>query len=218
MRAIAPPRAFTDDDTFESDFFGMRFRGRLNSYIDWTVFFYGSYESETLFLIRDILRGRPGAVMLDVGANVGVHSLYASQFAQVHAFEPYPPILAALRENVAINGARVQIHGFGLGERTETLPFTAPTGDNRAIGTFRHGCGTLSLPVVRGDEFCAPLPRVDLIKIDVEGFEASVLRGLRETISRWHPALICETWDGHVERLLPGYRIERLGPDMILAR
>jgi len=197
LRAIADPS--TQPDTpFEAPFFGMRYRGRRSSYIDWNVWFYGSYETELLELIRDVLADRPGSVFFDVGANVGHHTLFASRHAEmVHAFEPFEPVRRALLEKVAANGlANVTVHAFGLGDATEALPYAAPVGANQGSGRFLQPLEDApagdALPIVKGDEFAASLARLDMVKIDVEGFEPQVLGGLRETLARLRPCVLYE--------------------------
>ena len=62
-----------DSIEFVTDFFGLKYKGNLNSYIDWSVFFFGAYEREKLLLLRDLVNARPNPVFFDIGANVGVH-------------------------------------------------------------------------------------------------------------------------------------------------
>lgn len=197
LRALVDPS--TQPDTpFDVQFFGLRYRGRRNSYIDWNVYFYGSYETEILELIRDVLVDRAGSVFFDVGANVGHHSLFASQYAgTVHAFEPFEPVRGALLEKLAANRVtNVTVHAFGLGDATATLPYAPPVGANQGSGRFlqplEEGLAGDGLPIVNGDEFAADLRRLDLIKIDAEGFEPQVIRGLTETLARLRPCVLYE--------------------------
>src|SRR5205085_1795970 len=83
---------------FEAPLFETTFVGNAENYIDWYVFFYGVYERDDLLVMRSLLSKIPQAVVLDIGANVGQHSLALAPLAAiVHAFEPYPPRLACLR-------------------------------------------------------------------------------------------------------------------------
>lgn len=140
--------------------------------------------------------------MMDVGANVGHHTLFASGFAaRVHAFEPFEPVRAALVEKIEVNRLdNVEVHPFGLGDRNTSLPFHAPLGPNQGTGSFMaehttNTAATIQLPIVVGDEFAQRLARLDLIKIDVEGFERQVLAGLKETLERLRPAVLFEYSD-----------------------
>lgn len=217
IRALASPENQASHP-FEVEFFGFRYRGDLKNYVDWNVFFFGSYERELLLLIRDVLSMRRGAVFMDVGANVGHHTLFAARYAAaVHAFEPYAPVRARLVEKIELNAlTNVTIHGFGLGDRNEALPFFAPSGPNQGTGSFveSHSVDNVRgdvLNVVKGDEFGASLQRLDLIKIDVEGFEGSVLSGLRDTLRRYRPAVLFEFSD--TTRNQVGGKLDGLFPE-----
>lgn len=186
---------------FEIDFFGLRYRGNLTELIDWFVYFFGAYEKQELFLLRDLVSAKPEPVFLDIGASVGQHSLFMSQFcAQVHAFEPYAQARELLREKIALNQLQnIMVHSVGLGAHTEDLEFYAPVGHNIGVGSFlahhrqkHEPIGKLR--IVNGDDYLSglALPRLDLIKIDVEGFEEYVLSGLSNTLKSYRPLLVME--------------------------
>lgn len=192
------------DYAFEREFFGMRYPGNAGNVIDRQVLLCGAYEKYMLFFLRDYIREQGmehKAVMVDVGANVGNHALFLSQHAgQVHAFEPYQPVRAKLDEKLRINGVgNVRVFPCGLGEQDATLPFYAPGGDNEGIGSFReeHSADNTyagELEIRHGDTALqdAGIKRVDILKVDVEGFERPVLEGLKETIARDRPLIIFE--------------------------
>lgn len=194
---------------FEVDFFGKRYRGDLAHYIDWLVFSYGAAPYCELSLLRaatDYLHGlRPGPVhFVDVGANVGHHTLFMSGVADdVVAFEPSPSICAQLQSKLALNNVHnVRVVPAGLGEEDAELPYFASTGANSGIGTFlQHGTSeyqaTGSLSVRHGDTLFTELdlPRIDVLKVDVEGFEPQVFRGLRERMRHDRPIVLTEMMD-----------------------
>src|SRR6478736_2951074 len=79
------------DEPFERSFFGRRYKGNLNTFIDWSVYYYGAYTKEELLCMQDFLAVVDQPVVVDVGANIGHHSLFASTIAaRVHSFEPFP--------------------------------------------------------------------------------------------------------------------------------
>ena len=190
---------------FEVPFAGFVYPGRMNRWIDWIVYYYGAYELDELELMRTLLTHRPQPVALDIGANVGHHALYLASFcAEVHAFEPYETVSMCLDEKVRRNGlAHIHLHRVGLGERDEELDFFAPQGANTGTGTFvashetRNNRPAGRLRLVHADDYLVRLrlSTVDLIKIDVEGFELSVLRGLRATLARYRPMVMMELSD-----------------------
>ena len=188
--------------TFEVDYFGLRYRGDFEGYLDWYVYFFGTHEMEELYLLRDLVAGRPNAVFVDIGANTGNHALYMAQHCdQVHAFEPYAPVRERLIEGVERNGLdNISVHDVGLGARDEELDFYAPTGINNSTGSFlsthevENNELAGKLQVVAGDACLANLglDQIDVIKIDVEGFEKDVLLGLRKTLAKLRPAVMME--------------------------
>jgi FkbM family methyltransferase len=160
--------------------FGLRFRLFPGEYVDSQIFIEGIYELHLLRFLRRHFRGR---VMLDVGANIGNHALaLAPNFDEIHCFEPNPVALERLRDNAALSGATLHIHPVGLGAADAELEFHANTSGNLGGSSFARTSSPVSgiLPVRRGDDTLAAqgIGGVDLIKVDVEGFEADVLAGL----------------------------------------
>lgn len=203
-------RIFCDYDTctptdFEIDFFGFRYCGNLACFIDWFVYFFGAYEKQELFLLRDLLTDNHESVFIDVGANVGQHSLFMSKYCRyVYSFEPFEPVVNKLREKVDVNHIQnVLVHDVGLGEKDEYLDFYAPQGANSGSGSFMPSHATENnkimgkLRLVNGDEYlnALGLERVDLIKIDVEGFERNVLTGLKNSILKYRPIIFMEFYE-----------------------
>jgi FkbM family methyltransferase len=191
--------------SFEVDFFGLRYRGNLQSFIDWSVYFYGCWARNELLLLKAItLAARDRAASefnaVDVGANVGNHSLFLSTVCdRVFAFEPYEAVRRELDDRIAYNETtNITVFPVALGENDEELEYSVAPGVNSGEGSFVGEDGIkISLPVRHGDTFFCRncLPRIDLLKIDVEGFEGFVLRGLQETIWRDRPIILCELSD-----------------------
>lgn len=184
---------------FEAPFFGLRYRGDLASYIDWSVYFFGAYCATELDLIDRLLARLPGCAVFDVGANAGHHTLFMARRARaVYAFEPVASLATQIRARAELNRlAHVEVFGFGLGDAEGELPFAASTDENTGTGSFASvggGKPTLLLPVRRGDEVHAGLgrPRVDFVKIDVEGSEGKVLRGLSAMLEQCRPVVLFE--------------------------
>jgi FkbM family methyltransferase len=139
-------------------------------------------------IVKEFLasRFRPGEVFVDVGANVGAYSLRAaSQGMTVHSFEPNPENVKVLRRNCEINGLSIDLHECALGSSEGTASL-APNGAASRISD----AGDLRVQVRTLDSF--HLPRADLLKVDVEGYELEVLQGAVETLDRCHPAMMVE--------------------------
>lgn len=195
------------DFPFEVDFFGHRYRGNLADYIDWMVFAYGAYATPELTLLRDLVRllrrQRPGALsFVDVGANSGHHTLFMSALVdEVIAFEPFPAFLESIVEKITINGLQnVSIMPVALGNKDEIRNYYINfRHTNAGMGRFLPDADvdrppSAQLTIKRGDEFFDEnrLPRIDILKVDVEGFEPLVFEGLKQRLARDRPVILTE--------------------------
>jgi len=197
------------DAPFATDFFGLKYEGNLKNNIEFSIYYYGAFEKPLLFFLRDALANlspacptQSSSCFCDIGANIGQHSLYISQFAgTVHAFEPFDEVSKKLERQVSLNKIKnISLHKVGLSDITEKLTFYAPTGSNQGIGSFdastvskgNEASGELSLK--NGDELFSELAikQIDLMKIDVEGFEKRTLKGLSQTLKQQRPIIVCE--------------------------
>jgi FkbM family methyltransferase len=199
--AISLQRTRDREHRFTVENYGYLYTGMTGSLIDDSVLVFGAWEKFMLFFLEDYVRaaGLRDTAFLDVGANTGQHSLFmATRVKEVHAFDPYPPVLKLLHENVALNKfANVRVHEVGLGDREASLPFYGPGEDNHGGGTFRPDEDKKpigQLRIVAGDEYLRGVPAapVGLIKVDIEGYEESALRGLRGTIGQHRPLVVVE--------------------------
>ena len=161
----------------------------------------GRYERDTLELVADFLDAfDPGLrekVALDIGANIGNHSLFfAGYFQHVFAFEPHPLTFGLLTFNTAKRN--VTPLGFGLSAAAETLRFEIdPTnvGGSRIIGAGDEANpqNVIAVSVKRLDDVEEIKDAsIALIKIDIEGHELSALQGATDTITRTRPIILFE--------------------------
>ncbi len=211
LSALGPgPGVYQQRDfDFATDFFGMVYKGNSRDLVDANILFYGAFEKEVLFFLRDTMLSacsdRP--VFIDIGANSGQHSMFMSKYArEVHAFDPYPPILKRLHSNIEENQlSNVIIHEVGLGEEYAELPFFEPPDSNHGTGSFVGGFSAenresdLRLKVVDGDTYFEEesIPPACLVKMDIEGYEKAALRGMRRVLERDRPILVVELTQGH---------------------
>jgi FkbM family methyltransferase len=162
----------------------------------------GIYERDILEFLRDRLLDLEISkiqVAIDVGANIGNHSLFLSDlFATVIAFEPNPLARSILDINLQMNGAsNVEVRAVGLSDRAgkATLAFDQGNLGGASVLGIRSGSGGRSeIELTAGDEVLDPSTPVGLIKVDVEGLEESVLRGLERTIRLHQPIVMIEQW------------------------
>jgi FkbM family methyltransferase len=188
---------------------------------------YSGNEQEHQKVYAEVVR--PGDVVLDAGANWGVHTLYLATLTQaagrVLAFEPHPEVVMELRRNVTCNGlSQVSIHGCCLLDQEGEIPFTLGQSSKTSHidGTHDHSAGTsVMVPCRTLDSVVEELglTSLRLIKVDVEGAEARLLQGAAQTILRFRPHLVVELHnpqqDVQVAQLLRewGYTFRRLeGP------
>lgn len=178
------------------------------------------YEAETIDLFRDLAAG--ANVVIDAGANTGVFTLVACAAgnAQVHAIEPEPVVAAGFRRHIAMNGldGRVTLHEVAASDQAGTVEFSR--NEHRGIGHIRTDIETgewshVEVPAARIDELVnGP---VDLVKIDVEGWEAALLRGMTGILEQRRPTIVVEVlpWaEGSCAEVLApyDYRIEQITP------
>lgn len=196
---------------------GNRFELYPGEFIDRDIYAFGIYERRILELLRARLKRR--RTYLDIGANIGNHALYLrDMFEQVHCFDPNPLIVERLGRNIALNKAtNVTVHPVGLGDVDGELPFTADINGNMGLGSFVHkgSAEPVMLPVIQASRYISEqgIEGIDFVKVDVEGFEPQVFKGLRETIETHRPVVAfeyhgglepAESWEA-ITSSLPGY-------------
>lgn len=133
---------------------------------------------------------------VDIGANVGNHSLFVAGFmqpARVVPFEPNPQAYKLLLANIALNGLRecFDFRGIGFGVADQAQTGFGMEDRSRNLGAAKMLAGQGDIATVQGDEALADL-NPDMIKIDTEGMELLVLRGLEGTLERCAPLVLVE--------------------------
>ncbi len=187
------------------DRWGFRFELHPYYWIDRSILAFGGYDLPLLRFLHERLR--PGAVCLDVGANLGQVSVHMAALVgpegRVLSFEPLPHVRERLLRHVAANGvaAWVEVHPLALSNTsgTATFHFAEPAVTNQGMGSLVMG-GHPSLALrcevrtVRLDDFLAErrIEHVDWIKMDVQGAEPLLLDGARATLTRCSPELLVE--------------------------
>jgi FkbM family methyltransferase len=130
---------------------------------------------------------RAGDVVADVGANIGDVAIVCARTVgprgRVHAFEPHPRVFDWLKQNINLNGLdNIQLTNAALGEHDGALDISNDRRDD--MNRMLPAGGGISVPVRRLDEILEGTERIDLLKIDVEGFELFVLRGAEKVLAR----------------------------------
>jgi FkbM family methyltransferase len=169
-------------------------------YIGRSLDLYGEYSEGEIDLFRQIVR--PGMIVLDIGANIGVFTVYLAtavgSSGRVYSFEPQRALYHVLCGNLALNalGNVTAVHG-ALGSRADSI--FVPMVDYGKDGNFgglgleeKRGAGILGENVSVSTLDALALAQCNFIKIDVEGMEREVLAGATETLARCRPLLYVE--------------------------
>lgn len=166
-----------------------------DAYIGRSLDVYGEYSEGEIDLFRQLLR--PGDIAVDAGANIGALTVPMARLVQpggaIIAFEPQRVIFDVLCDNLRLNAlANVQAFRRAVGSSAATI--RVPPLDYQSTDNF----GGVALGGRTGEEVqlvtvdSLSLPRLRLLKIDVEGMEHGVITGARATIERLKPAVYIE--------------------------
>lgn len=196
---------------------GYMLYNRYDDIIGTSLDIYGEFSEAEIELFARLIK--PGSVVLDIGANIGCHTVWFAQVAGpegvVLAFEPQRLVYQALCANVALNSlTNVVCHQVAVGETEDEVivPVLNPRSPKNFGGLEVQGHDEgETVAVLRLDEI--PLPSCQFIKVDVEGMELAVLRGGAELIQRHKPILYVENDREERKAELIRY-IDSIGYDM----
>jgi FkbM family methyltransferase len=163
--------------------------------VELSLFETGTYEKGILDYIRKHFNEE--GVFVDVGANIGLMSLFVSRYfpqASIHAFEAHPDTVAILKKNLLLNtfSGKISVYPYALGAVRSKVVISADTDANRGGASIvRQGTNAHEVDCFPLDEVLKET-RIDLLKIDVEGYELPVLEGAKQLIEAFQPTLILE--------------------------
>lgn len=192
---------------------GILFDLDIDEYIQKRIYLYQYYEPEC---VRAARRFMPvGGVVIDVGSNIGQYSLLAAKLlgrsGRVIAFEPNPDVLRLLRHHIEINDFdNIEVIPCAVSDVDgESLFYPSPLKGNTGMGSLIPGNAApdshekinrldpIRVETVRLDQVLESrnISRLSFVKVDVEGFELAVLRGLGSYLERRRiRALMVEIW------------------------
>lgn len=207
MAVMAGRRIFSKGPNAKVRRRGVEWHLDLREGIDFSIWLLGAFEPETVRCYQQIVKA--GDVVLDIGANIGAHTLLLAQAVgsegKVYAFEPTDFAFTKLMNNRSLNpnlGSRIHCFQYMLvdeetaGNPTPGLYSSWPLKEDADLHELHQG----RLMTTAGAEartldsviFALELDRVDCIKLDIDGFECGMMRGAREVLTRWHPVIIME--------------------------
>ncbi len=145
--------------------------------------------------------------ILDIGANLGNHSVFFSKIMKankVYSFEPYTPNYRQLISNLKLNGIEnVTTYPFAAYNTSTTKSIRQTDKNNSGMVQFSEGGQVV--PCERIDNIIHE--KIDYIKIDVESAEIEALEGCQGIIDKWQPIVSVETeYPETVDKMLHGYK------------
>ena len=170
--------------------------------IDREIYFTNRYEEEQIKLLIDSIKKYKIKHFVDVGANIGIYALIiAKNFPniKIDAFEPHKGAFERMEANIHQNGFSkiIQSHNLALSNENKNGYLLAST----RFGTYQSGGasvsseGEMKISQMRGDDLIKDIDSIIAIKIDVEGFELSVLQGFENLIKNNKIFLQIEIFD-----------------------
>ncbi len=170
-----------------------------NEHIGIQINQYGVYDKLGLEILFDFLNPissqLKNGLAMDIGANIGNHSLYFSKrFKEVHSFEPNPATYTLLSFNLR-DIPNATPFNFGLGQEAGHLELNENLqnmGESSIVYKPQGGTRTVNIELKVLDEISNEITDLIFMKIDVEGYEHSVLAGSAATIERHQPIIVME--------------------------
>lgn len=148
-----------------------------------------------------------GMTFLDAGSNEGIYTVFAAQRVgregTVWAFDPSQREVSRLNRNLELNDLRVRVYPVALADHAGQTEMLVAGYGHEGLNTIGEFFGDVkestrqSVPVTTLDDIVKenPLPRLDVIKIDVEGAELKLLHGASDTLRRYRPVILLEVSD-----------------------
>ena len=184
---------------------GINYKLDLSDAVDWYIYF-GFREQSRMKLYALV---KPGDVVFDIGANVGDITLHLAKITgekgAVFSFEPDPFNFKRFKENVGLNTFKnIHANNLGLGNKAGKFKMALFRTDNRGMTRIVDTPSSAvhaEVEITTLDEFLNSHllpPRVNLVKIDVEGYETNVLKGATQFLQKYKPVLFIEVVDDHL--------------------
>lgn len=186
----------------EGSYFDILLDPYINSGVDENIAEHGTWEPQITNQIKKILK--PDSIFIDIGANIGYHSLFAATILQnegkIYSFEPqisiYNQFCASIQKN---NFTNIETYNIGLSDHQgeETLYVREENSGGSTLLMLPkmesfHIESTQKVPLVTLDSYIHKIKKIDLIKIDVEGYELEVFKGGKKMLESYHPIILME--------------------------
>ena len=173
----------------------------IDQYISCQMFLYGFWEPHSRDQFKKFVQN--GMTVLDIGANIGCHTLLLSELVgekgKVHAFEPCANNYRLLHTNCVLNRCKnTSVYKLGVSSESKTMFIPSHWADVQT--NQNYGCISLKEAKETNDDEqintitidSLDLQGVDFVKVDVEGMELHVLKGMINTIRKFRPCMYIE--------------------------
>ena len=160
----------------------------------------GAHGQPEHALINTIKNKLPGnAVFIDVGGNIGTFLWqFVEKCDQVFVFEPVPRLNAVIKNSIQYNNdKKIVVISKAVGEEPGTIQML--DNNNSNIVNSNSAKNVIDVQVTTLDNELQSLPKIDFIKIDVEGYEMHVLNGAKKILDKHHPLLLVEVHPGFLK-------------------
>jgi FkbM family methyltransferase len=181
----------------------------IKDWVQQLIYFFGSYiyESNQINFWTNTLSD--DEIILDIGANVGYYSLLASikSNSMIYSFEPNPIIFYRLEENIRLNNSKNIIAlNKGVSNCSEKMRFYISDEENSGMSSLvepeNYSGRSITVDVLSIDDFIIKynINKISKIKIDVEGNEYNVLKGMENTLLKNKPQIFIEIYDVNLNK------------------
>lgn len=198
LKILVPPSYMINNDRVRSfNQNGIKMELNLRHYNDHLTYWFSTQDVFLKNIVRII---QPNDVVIDVGINIGFYLLNFSKKARhgfVHGFEPNSKVLNYTKKNCSLNSFKnIKLNNFGLGNAKNSFQMAQINdnlGMNKIVATGASS-QSFSIDVDVFDDYVdrENLSQIDVMKIDVEGYEMNVLLGAAKSIAKWKPFLFIE--------------------------
>ena len=167
---------------------GALFRLNYNNFVDRQIAFYGDYEDRQLAFLTSEMQRIKADIFFDIGANIGFYTVIlvkSGVINKVVAFEPDARNVECLKTNASLNGLsdQIEVHQLAVSSQSGNVNFQP--GPKNSTGQSKitdDAVDTIDIPATTLDDFLTLAGRNIGVKIDVEGHELDVLKGMRRAL------------------------------------
>lgn len=177
-----------------------------DQFIDRRILIFNEYEPELIKVLKTLLK--EGDNIMDIGANIGYISLVAAQLIKgnghVFSFEPSPEMYDKLKTNILENHtSNITAFPFAISNHIGDAQFFINNTGNSGMSSFRqdNSVSPIKVNAITIDSILQKLPKIRLLKIDIEGAEFKAISGMKSFIQRDRPTIIIEFTDQFLQQM-----------------